>query len=206
MTTHQSDIQLCADRVAPEESDFLTGLPHRLFQDTIAGDSIMKRIILTQGKFAIVDDIDFRKVSRIKWRAVKGKGNATFYAVHMFYNNGKPYEIRMHRFILNVPDNMLTDHRDFNGLNNRRNNLRICNHQQSQQHRRGQKIKNRTSDFKGVSYRTKNGKWQAQIKHNYKSIWIGEYDNEIDAAKAYDQKAIELFGEFAYTNSEKFQL
>lgn len=156
----------------------------------------MKKIPLTQGQYAIVDDEDYDKVVRYKWRAVWG--GYCFYAVHTLWNKGKRYEIRMHRFILNGPDTSLVDHRNYNGLDNRKSNLRLCSHSQSQYHRRGSK--NGTSQFKGVYFRTQNQSWQAQIKYNGKSIWIGQYEDEVAAAKSYDEKARQLFGEFAHLN------
>ena len=155
----------------------------------------MKLIPLTKGQFAIVDDEDYERVSKYKWRAAWG--GYCYYAVHMFWNEGKRYEIRMHRFILNAPDGKLVDHIDYDGLNNRIYNIRICSHSQSQYHRRSH---GGTSKFKGVSLNKINNKWQAQIKHNRKSMWIGQYEKETEAAKAYDKKARELFGDFAHLN------
>ena len=156
----------------------------------------MKKIPLTQGQYAIIDDEDYDRVAQYKWRAVWG--GRCFYAVHMFWNKGKRYEIRMHRFIMNAPKSILVDHRNYDGLDNRKENLRLCSHSQSQYHRRS--CNKGTSRFKGVSLRKKNKKWQAQIKHNKKSIWIGEFIDEAEAAEAYDEKARELFGEFAHLN------
>lgn len=155
----------------------------------------MKFIQLTQGQEALVDDEDYDKVAKYKWRAKWG--GQCFYAVRMPWNKGKRHEIKMHRFILDAPGNMLVDHRNYNGIDNRRSNLRLCSHSQSQYHRRSHKG---TSRFKGVSLRKKNKKWYAQIKHKRKAIWIGEYKDETKAAKAYDRKAKELFGEFAHLN------
>ena len=159
----------------------------------------MKRIPLTKGQFAIVDDEDYERVSKYKWQATWG--GYCYYATRIPWNKGKRHEIRMHRFILNAPDDKIVDHIDFNGLNNRRDNIRTCTHSQSQYHRRSH---GGTSKYKGVSLCRKNNKWQAQIKHNRKSKWIGQYEKEKDAAKAYNKKAKELFGDFAYLNTLDF--
>lgn len=104
----------------------------------------------------------------------------------------------MHRAILNVPKGYKTDHRNHNGLDNRKQNLRIATNSENQQN---QKIrKNGTSQYKGVSWNSKHKLWYAQIKLNNKVKWLGDYKNEIEAAKAYDEAAKELFGEFALTN------
>jgi hypothetical protein len=150
-------------------------------------------IPLTQGKFAIVDAEDYERLSRHKWRVLKIKGDR-FYAARTA--GGKT--ILMHREIMNPPPGMLCDHKNHNTLDNRRSNLRICTAAQNQQNR----LPNTggTSRYKGVLWHKEHQKWQAKIGYNGRHIHIGYYDYEADAAIAYDDMAVELFGEFACLN------
>ena len=103
----------------------------------------------------------------------------------------------MHREIMHAPKGMVVDHIDGNSLNNRRSNLRLCTVSQNHQNRR------RTygsSKYKGAWWDKRRNKWVAAITFKGKYIYLGFFDNEIDAGKAYDRKAAELFGEFAYLN------
>ncbi|KKM14674.1 hypothetical protein LCGC14_1703720, partial [marine sediment metagenome] len=106
------------------------------------GDT-MKRIPLTQGKFAIVDDDIFDYLSQWKWYAQKDRN--TFYALRNVVVKGKAKTIRMHRQILNSKKGQQTDHLNGNGLDNRRCNLRICT--RSQQAMNTKKRRNCTSRF-----------------------------------------------------------
>jgi len=171
------------------------------------GDSAMsKKIPLTQGKFAIVDDEDYEELNKYKWQARIGAN--TYYAYRGITKNGKTKILFMHEQIMNPPKNMDTDHIDRNGLNNRRSNLRICSRSQNMHNivARG-----KTSKYKGVSweigqiYKGKQypGRWRAGIKQDYKTYHLGSFNSEIEAAKAYDRKAIELYKEFANTNFNK---
>lgn len=153
----------------------------------------MKKIPLTHGKFAIVDDEDYEWLNQYKWCAVKIRN--TYYAMRA----EKGEHIAMHREILGLVkgDGKQTDHRNHNGLDNWRCNMRVCTHSQNQHNQRKQ---NGTSKYKGVSWYKRDKKWRVCIQINERRICIGYFDNEIDAAKAYDTKAKELFGEFAYCN------
>lgn len=103
----------------------------------------------------------------------------------------------MHRVITKAPKRMVVDHIDRNPLNNRRSNLRLCRISQNILNRRG---KMGTSKYKGVWWDSHHKKWLAIISLKGKHIYLGFFDNQIDAAKAYDKKAAELFGDFAYLN------
>lgn len=162
------------------------------------GDTIMKLIPLTQGKFAMVDDEDYEELMRYKWYC------------HLYYKKTMPYASRniyhpnqktilMHRVIMGIVDkNIMVDHIDSNTLNNQKNNLRICSGCQNQ-HNSG--VKGGVSQYKGVSrcQGIKN-KWRATISCNKKWYAIGRYETEIDAAMAYDSKAKELHKDFARLN------
>jgi len=155
-----------------------------------------KVISLTQGKQVIVDDEDFGWISQWNWYAHK-QGN-TFYAKRTTGKDRKVIIIHMHREIVQPPKGMYVDHIDGNGLNNQRSNLRICTKAQNGMNRGKQA--NNSSGYKGVGWDRTRNKWRAQIKIGQGSVFIGRFDRLEDAIKAYDAKALELFGEFAKTN------
>lgn len=163
------------------------------------GDKTMqtKKIPLTQGQVALVDDEDFERTNALKWDAHKRQGGP-FYAYRN--KNETCRHGKMHRFIMDAPDGMEIDHKDGNPLDNRKCNLRICSHAQNT---RNQRHKKGSSIYKGVYWDKKNEKWMASITFNYKTIWLGRHADEIEAAKVYDEKAKELFGEFARLNFPK---
>jgi len=148
---------------------------------------------LTQNKFAIIDLNDIDKVKNHYWRTHKGP--YTYYAMT---SQGLD-SIGLHRIIMELPleeKKFVVDHKDFNGLNNRKSNLRICSKLQNLMNKKS--LKNSTSHYKGVSLYQ--DKWSANIGYNNKTYNLGLFDNEIDAAVVYDKKAKELYGEFAYLN------
>lgn len=163
--------------------------------DFFIGDN-MKRIPLTQGQFAIVDDEDYDYLMRWKWRLLKG--NNTYYAITSIYRKHKRTTESMHRMILKPKDGRWVDHKDRNGLNNTRLNIRTCSKSQNGQNKIP--AKNARSKYKGVVWHERLKKWKAHIYLNRRDIYLGVYVNEQDAAKAYDTKAKELFGEFARLN------
>lgn len=153
----------------------------------------MKEIQLTQGQIALVDDEDFENLNQFRWCAVKiGR---TFYAVRNVRIDGKKRGVRMHCQILG---GKLIDHKDHNGLNNQKSNLRFCTASQNCMNKR--KRKNCVSIYKGVCFHKQHKRWLAHIKKDGKDNHLGYFVTEIDAAKAYNIKAVELFGEFANLN------
>lgn len=110
----------------------------------------------------------------------------------------KNKRIYLHRDILNPNKKECIDHIDGNGLNNRKCNLRICN--KAQNRRNSRKLENCTSKFKGVCWDKDRNKWFAKIKIQDKTLNLGRFLTEIEAAKAYDEAATVLFGEFARIN------
>lgn len=150
-------------------------------------------IPLTQGKFAVVDAEDYDWLAKYKW-FVSQSGNS-FYAMR----SRRGTKVLMHRQIMNASNGLLVDHIDGNGLNNRRCNLRLCTRYQNSCNSRPYK-NNLYSKYKGVNWDKRYNRWYARIHKLGKRFFLGSFDNEIDAAKAYDKKAKELFGEFAYLN------
>jgi hypothetical protein len=152
----------------------------------------MKLIPLTQGKFAQVDNEDFEWLNRWDWYLSTCDGK--YYAER---KNGIE-NVRMHREIMGCMkgDKKIIDHIDRNGLNNQRDNLRLCTSAQNQFNKTPSGI----SKYLGVCWNKQYKKWKAQIRFDKKLINIGHYENEIDAAIAYNAKAKELHGEFANLN------
>jgi hypothetical protein len=152
----------------------------------------MKEIELTQGKVAIVDDADFEWLNQWKW-TYDGQGYA--------YRHGprpKRKYILMHREIMQTPKGLDTDHRDRNGLNNQRDNLRVCTFAQNQWNRKIQT--SNTSGYKGVSWSAYHRRWHAQIRTNNIQTHLGYFDTPEEAAKAYDEGAQIYHDEFAFLN------
>ena len=155
----------------------------------------MKEINLTQGFKTQVDDSDYEWLNQWKWRIEISKWGK--YAVRTDYSNGKK-NIKMSRVILGLTDPKIqSEHKDRNGLNNQRRNLRTATNQQNSINQIGC---NKSSQYKGVYFDKERKKFASQIKVNYKSTFIGRFNSEVEAAKAYDMRARELFGEFAYLN------
>ncbi len=160
----------------------------------------MKEIILTQSQVAIIDDEDFERVSAFKWCAQKiiRKFDVIYYAKRAFIQNGKHTTLLLHRFILNAPKGVEVDHKNADTLNNRRCNLRLATVAQNRRNRR--KRKGCLCHFKGVNYIEKQRKFLAAICKEKIVYRLGAFNTAEEAAKAYDEKAKELFGEFACLN------
>ena len=153
----------------------------------------MKEIELTQGFIALVDDKDFEKLSKYKWYYNQG------YACRgININKGKRTKLLMHKIINKTPKGYHTDHINGNMLDNRKENLRTCT--ASENIMNSKVSKNNKVGYKGVYWRKDINRWRAKIVFNRKNIHIGHFDNPHDAAKAYNRKATELFGEYAKLN------
>lgn len=156
----------------------------------------MKLIPLTQDCFAQVDDEDFENISRYKWCAHKASHSRNTYAKRKIWVDGKSVDIRMHREITSCPKDMEVDHIDHNGLNNQKSNLRVCSLKDNRRNRRLQK--NSSSKYIGVNKMGK--KFAAKIWSNNKTIFLGSFSTEVEAAIAYDRAALMFRGDFAKLN------
>lgn len=159
----------------------------------------VKRIRLTQGFVAIIDDVDYDWVSGFSWHAVVTV-DGYVYAKTAFRKGKRVWNIYMHRHIMQVYDpKVLVDHRDGNGLDNRRDNIRVCSSSQNNRNRRKTKVAT-SSLFKGVCRHKRDKTWQASIYLKGKIVFLGNFKLEEDAARAYDAMAVKYFGQFASLN------
>ncbi len=156
----------------------------------LGGDSSVRYIPLTQGKVAIVDADDYPSLIRFKWCA--SRNSRIFYALATINHRNMP----MHRFIMNPPADMVVDHINHNGLDNRRSNLRVCTTTQNIRN----SLPNKGKKYKGVSFIKAKKRFRASIRYQGNRSIIGSFKDEVTAAKAYDKKAKELFKEYAYLN------
>lgn len=156
-------------------------------------ENTMKEIKLSQGKVARVDDSDYEWLMQWRWFAVRN--GKYWYAVR----REKGSVIFMHRVIMHASQGVDIDHRDGNRLNNQRlENLRVCKDGENQRNRRLNK--NSTTGYKGVSLKKAGRKYCAKVVFKGKDFYLGRFSDPVEAARAYDKKAKELFGEFAKLN------
>jgi hypothetical protein len=147
-----------------------------------------RQIPLGDGYYAYVDAEDYEWLSRWTWHLRGG------YAVRA----EKWTLIFMHREIAKPPEGMIVDHKNRNKLDNTRENLRVCTYTQNAGNR--SKRRGTSSEFRGVSYDKKRGKYFAKASCQGERFFLGFFADERDAARAHDHKAVELFGEFARVN------
>jgi len=169
--------------------------------------SATKRIILTRGFLSIVDSDDYVLLQRFKWHVtVSSRGRA--YAVRHVWNaiTKKRTPVFMHRVIAEAPIGVQVDHKNNDGLDNRKRNLRLCletNHFHGNHVNRSVTKGKRSSEFKGVFLKSGNRPkkpWEARISFDRRELFLGTFSTEIDAARAYDTAARGLYKEFAQLN------
>jgi len=159
----------------------------------------MKKIPLTQERITLVDDADFDYINQWKWHYERRK--YTGYATRRQYlgggrKNQRQKKIYMHRVIMNPPSDLMVDHINKDGLDNRRENLRMVT--RSQNAINSHKRRNTVSQYRGVVLTE--GLWMACITTKGKHIYLGKFKTEIEAAKAYDVAAQDHHGDFAQLN------
>ena len=146
-------------------------------------------------KQILIDDEKKHILVEKKWR-ISSQG----YVIHSFRIQSKVKTIFLHRFILGLDDpKTIIDHINGNKLDNRVQNLRIATTSQNGMNRKKTKLKT-SSIYKGVSKCSDRNKWASMIKANGKSINLGRFNTESEAAEAYNKAALTYFGEFAKIN------
>ena len=158
----------------------------------------MKKIPLTRGKYALVDNEDFEYLNQWKWHTTK-----LGYAIRTDSKGivgGKPKNsvVYMHRVIMDTPKGFVTDHINSNKLDNRKKNLQVCKQGMNVAKKSNQS--NNTSGYRGVTFNKRKGKWMARFTLGNKTWFLGYHLNPEYAAKLYDKTASRELGRFAVLN------
>lgn len=155
----------------------------------------MKLIILPCGRATKVDDDDFDRYSRLRWRSGRADQTSDKYYAHT-YGGGR--EIYLHRLVMGEPLGYLVDHRNGDGLDNQRANLRIATRAQNNANRAAAS----SAGYRGV-FQVESGRYKATISDRIdsaKCVHLGTFATAEDAAREYDREALRRFGEFAQLN------
>jgi hypothetical protein len=183
----------------PNWLDKICAWPVMLYRKQKYGYSY-RRIPLGEGKYTIVDPQDFYRFNIFNW-CLKDHGS-NIYAARLAAAPQKRMRIKiisLHREIMGHPEGLFVDHKNGDGLDNRRDNLRLATREQNMCNRR--KTKSKTSSrFTGVSFNKRIGRWSAYVGHCRKNIFLGYFDDEITAARTHDAAAKKYHGEFARLN------
>ena len=158
----------------------------------------MKQIELSQGKVALVDDADYESLNQFNWQAIKAYSRDVYYAIKTEKENGKWRTISMHRVIMNAPNGMDIDHKDTDGLNNQRYNLRLCTRSQNSLNRKKRVVA--SSKYKNVHFSQTHQRWIVRVSKNgtYKSI--GVFKTELEAGIIANITMRRYHGKFARPN------
>lgn len=157
-------------------------------------NNLTVEILLSGGKVALIDAEDAERVNQFEWKVRRSR--STYYGYRPIYANGKQSAVQLHRFILNAPDGVEVDHKNRNGLDCRKANLRLVT---PSLNRQNSPPRNSTG-LKGVYRDKRSGKYRASITIQYKDFYLGAFETALEAGMAYDKKAKELYGPDAYAN------
>ncbi len=187
----------------------------------------MKKLIIESAKHGVfevlIDDEDYPKTKNHTWHIIKAHNGRFYVNTHVPHPNGGVYTsgrdkgrrkrtlLQLHRFILNAPKGKMVDHINGNPLDNQKANLRLVTHRQNSMNQtktRTHKGKKTSSRYRGVGFQKNpsgnGGRWIARIGVNGRTLQIGSFKTEEEAAKAWDNEAKKLFGEFARLNFPSF--
>jgi len=164
----------------------------------LSSEDSMRKIPLTQGKYALVDDEDYDELMKHKWFC----GNSEYGSWAGRNDRKKRVTIYMHREIMKTPPGLETDHVNHSRLDNRRANLRICTKIENMRNQHKPKGKT-SSQYKGVCWHKRDSKWCAYIRIDHKCVSLGYHLKEEAAARAYDKAARKHFKGFACLNFPK---
>ena len=161
-------------------------------------------IRMAQPRYAKVDPADYKRLRGYEWLTRKGKNS--FYARrHVPGSKGRKESlIYMHQEVIQVPAGMVIDHINHDGMDNRRANVRAATYSQNLYHRK-KRSGAMYSKYKGVHWHKLHNKWAARITFEKKTIDLGYFLSEINAARAYDDAAKIYHGEFASLNFPEFE-
>ncbi len=166
-----------------------------------------RKIYLGEGEYTIVDSCDYYTYGKYKW--ILSGVESNMYAVReKLIGPKKTAKVYLHREIMNAPKGVIIDHKENGGLDNRRANLRFATQSQNMINR--PKKPNTASKYRGVRWDKSRNFWYAEIIFRNKGRkirkYLGRFENEIDAAKAYDRMAVKHHGEFARLNFPQPQI
>lgn len=156
------------------------------------------RLALNGGLFALVDDADFEMLTAFHWRVAHVRNSDLKYVVRHTRSKGARACILMHRVVMGCPTGLCVDHINRDGLDNRRDNLRVCTHAENMRNRKAGRLS--VSGIKGVSFdprRSASNPFRACIEHDGRRYSLGVFPTASAAHAAYVAAANKLHGEFA---------